>query len=163
MGPKQSSKNYLILYSSTQKRFGQSVTRRLSLKRESYYNIMISFNRSRSKGRKSTSCVLSFTSEFLAPGLWPTLSAHRGRLRHFLSWSDEACIEILKNLHDAADDKSRLLIVEAVVSHACHDVGSLKDSGVEGAYPTPMPKPLPANGGRAVGFEACFDIHVSRA
>ncbi|KAG8911488.1 hypothetical protein FRC00_006407 [Tulasnella sp. 408] len=76
------------------------------------------------------------------------------------NWSDEACIEILKNLHDAADDKSRLLIVEAVVSHACHDVGSLKDSGVEGAYPTPMPKPLPANGGRAVGFEACFDIHM---
>ncbi|KAG8904555.1 hypothetical protein FRC01_008681, partial [Tulasnella sp. 417] len=75
-------------------------------------------------------------------------------------WKDETCIEILKHLHDAADEESRLFIVEAIVGHACHDVGSLLDDGVEGAYPTPMPKPLPANGGRAAEFEAGFDMHM---
>ncbi|KAG8928406.1 hypothetical protein FRC01_005995 [Tulasnella sp. 417] len=75
-------------------------------------------------------------------------------------WKDEKCIEILKHLHDATNEESRLLIVEAVVSHACRDIGSLKDDGVEGAYPAPMPKPLPANGGRATEFEAGFDMHM---
>ncbi|KAG8918674.1 hypothetical protein FRC01_001728, partial [Tulasnella sp. 417] len=75
-------------------------------------------------------------------------------------WKDETCIEILKHLHDAANEESRLLIVEAIVGHACHDVGSLIDDGVEGAYPIPMPKPLPANGGRAAEFEAAFDMHM---
>ncbi|KAG9025533.1 hypothetical protein FS837_004907, partial [Tulasnella sp. UAMH 9824] len=74
------------------------------------------------------------------------------------NWSDEKCIEILKHLHSAADGESRLLIEDAVVSHACHDIGSLKDYEVEGAYTAPMPKPLPANGGRAVEFEASLDM-----
>ncbi|KAG9023869.1 hypothetical protein FS837_005595 [Tulasnella sp. UAMH 9824] len=73
-------------------------------------------------------------------------------------WSDEKCIEILRHLHDAANEQSRLLIEDVIVSHACHDIGSLKEDGVEGAYPAPMPKPLPANGGRAVEFEAGLDM-----
>ncbi|KAG8900082.1 hypothetical protein FRC00_014601 [Tulasnella sp. 408] len=73
-------------------------------------------------------------------------------------WSDEKCIEILRHLHNAANEESRLLIEDVVVSHACHDLGSMKDDAVEGAYPVPIPKPLPANGGRAVEFEAGLDM-----
>ncbi|KIO21960.1 hypothetical protein M407DRAFT_217354 [Tulasnella calospora MUT 4182] len=75
-------------------------------------------------------------------------------------WKDETCIEILKHLHHTANEESRLLIVEAVIAHACHDIGSLTEGAVEGAYPTPMPEPLPANGGRAAEFEASFDMHM---
>ncbi|KAG9010224.1 hypothetical protein FRB90_007954 [Tulasnella sp. 427] len=75
-------------------------------------------------------------------------------------WKEDLCVEILKRLHDAASSNSRLLIVEAVVAHACHDIGALRDGAVEGAYPNPMPHPLPANGGRAAEFEAGFDMHM---
>ncbi|KAG8988229.1 hypothetical protein FRB90_002886 [Tulasnella sp. 427] len=75
-------------------------------------------------------------------------------------WKDDLCVEILKRLHDAASSTSRLLVVEAVVAHACHDIGSLRDGAVEGAYSDPMPHPLPANGGRASEFEASFDMHM---
>lgn len=50
--------------------------------------------------------------------------------------------------------------MEGIVGHACHDLGSLKDGAVEGAYLPPLPSPLPANGGLSSEYELTVDMHV---
>lgn len=67
---------------------------------------------------------------------------------------------ILKHLHKAAVDYSRLLVMESVVSHACHDLGGADHDAVTGAYPLAFPAPLPANGGLANESRLALDISV---
>ncbi len=77
-----------------------------------------------------------------------------------VSWCEEDCIKILKHLHDAASEDTKLIVVDIIVNHACHDIPDVTDA-VEGAYTEPMPHPLPANGGRATEVDLLLDIHVS--
>lgn len=79
------------------------------------------------------------------------------------SWPDKDCVTIMKQLHGAAADYSRLLVVDTVVAHACHDLEDVARGAVPGAYDPPMPAPLPANGGRAAEFELTLDLEVSFA
>jgi len=91
----------------------------------------------------------------------PVKGAHVYVLRFIIhDWSDVDSITILRHLHDAAGSHSRLLVMDAVVNHACHDLGGIDEEAVEGAYPPPYPYPLPANGGRVVEYLLNIDLHM---
>lgn len=76
------------------------------------------------------------------------------------SWPDDACVTILKHIHDAAGPSSRLLIEDVVIDHACGDVGA--ENHVPGAYDlSSFPPPLPANGGLVAEPDLQMDNHVS--
>lgn len=75
-------------------------------------------------------------------------------------WPDEEAVTILKHLSDAAGNYSKLLVMEAIMEYTCQDIGDLAKDAVEGAYPSPFPAPLPANGGRAAEMDTCRDINM---
>ncbi|KAG7439818.1 O-methyltransferase [Guyanagaster necrorhizus] len=72
-------------------------------------------------------------------------------------WNDPLCISILKRLRDAAGPGTKLLIVDALMSHACRDPFAYDIAGA--AKPLP-PKPLLANFGHARVGEYLFDLQM---
>jgi len=118
-----------------------------------------SFWQQRDPEALSSGRVLLQAHNFFGPQ--PVKAADVYLLRAILhDWADEECIVILKNLHDAAGPNTHLLVMDAVIDHACHDIGDIGIGAVEGAFPKPFPPPLPANGGRAAEFSLNLDMHM---
>ncbi|KAJ7512285.1 O-methyltransferase-domain-containing protein, partial [Mycena galericulata] len=61
-------------------------------------------------------------------------------------WSDDYCVKILRNLRAAADESTKLLVVDNIVSYACSEHLSKEIPGVERP---PPPAPLLPNFGHA--------------
>ncbi|KAJ7028950.1 S-adenosyl-L-methionine-dependent methyltransferase [Mycena alexandri] len=61
-------------------------------------------------------------------------------------WSDEYCIKILRSLRAVADESTKLLLVDNIVSYACSESLS---KGIAGAERPPPPSPLLPNFGHA--------------
>ncbi|KAJ7760696.1 S-adenosyl-L-methionine-dependent methyltransferase [Mycena maculata] len=70
-------------------------------------------------------------------------------------WSDEYCIKILRTLRAAADDSTKLLIIDNIISYACHE--SLAKE-IPGAERQPPPEPLLPNFGQARVVHYCTDL-----
>ena len=80
-------------------------------------------------------------------------------LQHILhNWSDPYAKKILRNLHAAASEKTRLVVIESILAHACHDP-PFGDS-IEGGQVSEAPKPLLPNYGAAAGVVYTEDILV---
>lgn len=73
------------------------------------------------------------------------------------NWSDKYCLQILRNLRNAAAPDTRLPIVDNLLSYACDD-DSLKD--IPGADRPVPPKPLLPNMGYAAATSYYTDMQV---
>ena len=73
-------------------------------------------------------------------------------------WSDKYCVQILRQLRNAATPDTRLLIVDNLMAYAC------VDKNVQQIYGTSSsrvpPEPLLPNGGHAVAAKYYEDIQV---
>ncbi|KAF9462322.1 S-adenosyl-L-methionine-dependent methyltransferase [Collybia nuda] len=71
-------------------------------------------------------------------------------------WSDQYCMEFLKQLRSAATPKTVLFLMESIMPFACHDPSSDSDNGIPGATPKEAPAPLLANYGAVneMGYNA---------
>jgi len=81
-------------------------------------------------------------------------------LQHILhDWSDPYAIKILRNLRDVAGEKTRLVVMESIVAHACHIPAS--DNTIPGGEAPEAPEPLLPNYGPVVGAVYNQDMIVS--
>ncbi|KAJ6578152.1 S-adenosyl-L-methionine-dependent methyltransferase [Mycena capillaripes] len=72
-------------------------------------------------------------------------------------WSNEYCLHILRHLRKAADDDTRLLIVDNIISYACNETLTKDIWGAE--RPSP-PAPLLPNLGQAGAIAYCTDMNM---
>ncbi|KAK7453966.1 hypothetical protein VKT23_011478 [Stygiomarasmius scandens] len=67
-------------------------------------------------------------------------------LKHVLhNWSDENCVKILTRLRESADESTRLVLMESLISHSCHTAG--EEYAIPAVSHVEAPKPLLANFG----------------
>ena len=82
-------------------------------------------------------------------------------VRHIChDWPDTEAVKILKNLREAAQPYTRLVLHDMIMQHACAD-SDAEDIPVQGGLPPP-PSPLLANWGRANAFSYTMDMQVRR-
>ncbi|KAJ7512273.1 S-adenosyl-L-methionine-dependent methyltransferase [Mycena galericulata] len=70
-------------------------------------------------------------------------------------WSDEYCVKILRNLRAVADESTKLLIIDNIVSYTCSENLSKE---IPGAKRPPPPAPLLPNFGHAGVVAYCIDL-----
>ncbi|TFY51548.1 hypothetical protein EVG20_g10950 [Dentipellis fragilis] len=77
-------------------------------------------------------------------------------------WSDEYSAKILKRLREAANAKTKLILVETIISYACRQPSSDDDKRIPGAVPIEAPEPLLANFGAVceMGFHGDMTMLV---
>ena len=73
-------------------------------------------------------------------------------------WSDKYCTKILKQLRAAAAPSTKLLLLENIIPHLCHDPNV---EGIPGAAPREAPAPLLANYGPIYDMSFHSDFTVS--
>ncbi|KAA1478076.1 S-adenosyl-L-methionine-dependent methyltransferase [Dentipellis sp. KUC8613] len=74
-------------------------------------------------------------------------------------WSDEYAAKILRRLREAATTKTKLILVDTIISYACRQPYSENDERVPGAMPIEAPEPLLANFGAV--SEIAFHIDMA--
>ncbi|GJJ06647.1 hypothetical protein Clacol_000841 [Clathrus columnatus] len=74
-----------------------------------------------------------------------------------VSFEDEYCIKILTQLRKAASPNTKLLSMDTIIQHACHDNSGFTDY-ITGAMPDEAPSPLLANWGAVNPMAYCIDI-----
>lgn len=72
-------------------------------------------------------------------------------------WSDEYCVKILRRLRGAADESTKLLIIDNIVSYACSETLTKE---IPGAERSPPPAPLLPNFGHAGVIAYYTDLTV---
>jgi len=83
-------------------------------------------------------------------------------LKHVLhNWSDENCVKILTRLRESADESTRLVLMESLISHSCHTAG--EEYATPAASHVEAPKPLLANFGAVNEMGYILDMIVSPA
>ncbi|GJJ06649.1 hypothetical protein Clacol_000843 [Clathrus columnatus] len=72
-------------------------------------------------------------------------------------WSDDNCSKMLTQLRKAASPTTKLLSMDTIIPHACHDENSFITT-IPGAAPDEAPSPLLANWGGVNAEGYCHDI-----
>ena len=74
------------------------------------------------------------------------------------NWSDELLTKILKNLRLSSLANTRLLLIDSILLHACHNENGFDE--IPGVYVETPPSPLLPNMGRAKEIAYAADILV---
>jgi hypothetical protein len=75
-------------------------------------------------------------------------------------WSDKYSLKILKQLRDAATPSTKLVILEMIMRHACHDDAEDIATGVTSSMSLKAPNPLLPNWGAVNDIIYILDMVV---
>ncbi|KAJ7513135.1 S-adenosyl-L-methionine-dependent methyltransferase [Mycena galericulata] len=104
----------------------------------------------------SSGKVILETHDFFTPQ--PVRKVSVFLLRMILhDWSNDYCVKILRQLRAAADNSTKLLIIDNIISYACNEALT-KD--IHGAERLPAPVPLLPNFGQTSVVAYCTDLNM---